>query len=277
MSLRSFCAWGSCALSLLASASAASAGDVDGIITDSGKWSGAYVGLNAGFGWSDMRSNNDFGSGIANFFAFDIFGVQQHQANHIDGYVVGGQVGFQRQFGHWVLGVEGTLDGTGIDGKTSDPMTPFVPFLIGTQSLQTRVENLFQVSGKVGYTFGDWMAYARGGWAGANVSAESNISGVALGFVPFSSSSEDRRWHNGWSVGGGLERMIFPNLTVGVEYNFIDLGSRDYAFDGKFNVGGGSFTAPYHSRIDVDNIQTVTFRLNFLLNSPEQMAAAPLK
>jgi outer membrane immunogenic protein len=291
MLMRNLFARGSCALFLTALTTAASAGDIDGIITDGGKWSGVYVGANAGYGWSDVHSTNDFGSDFANSILFDGLGIAQHQNDHIDGYIVGGQVGFQRQFGHWVLGVEGTLDSTGIDGETKhnwgfDAFAPLIA-IDGTQTLDTRIDNLFQVSGKIGYTFDDWMAYVRGGWAGARIDARSEISGNLTSILPFpggtnigfSTSSEDKKWQNGWSIGGGLERMIYPNLTVGVEYNYVDLGSGNYSFNGPVQVQGLRQTLPfqYRSKIDSDAIQTVTFRMNFLLNSPEQVAAAPLK
>ncbi|MBY0560481.1 outer membrane beta-barrel protein [Hyphomicrobium sp.] len=286
-------AHGSCALFLLASASAASAGDVDGIIADDGKWSGAYVGLNAGYGWSDLRSTNDFGSAPANFFAFDVIGLAQHQNDRLDGYVVGGQVGFQRQFGRWVLGVEGTLDATGMDdsAKTDwqfDNIGCFGFFCIGAagagaQTLDAKIDQLYMVSGKIGYAFDDWLAYVRGGYAGANVTAQSSIGGDVIGcfggciMVPVSTSSKDQKRMNGWSVGGGLERMVLPNLTIGVEYNYISLGAETFAFNGDLNIDGVSLPNSYKARIDPDSIQTVTFRMNFLLNSPEHVAAAPLK
>ncbi|MBS0232127.1 MAG: porin family protein [Proteobacteria bacterium] len=294
MSMRTLIARGAVVLSFLFGTSAAIAGDIDGVTIDSGKWSGAYIGVNAGYGWSDAGSAYDFGP--ANDLLVNGVGLASNQSNHLDGYVVGGQVGFQRQFGNWVLGVEGTLDSTGMDDKTTsdwsfDTITcPFGCFGVagdGTQSLDARIDNLFMVSGKVGYTFDDWMAYVRGGYAGANITAHSNISGDVTGCVfvcgtaPVSTSSSDTKRHDGWSIGGGIERMILPNLTVGVEYNYIDLGAETYSFDGPLTFGSGkgalSIPGSYSARIDPDAIQTVTFRLNFLLNGPAYAEAAPLK
>jgi outer membrane immunogenic protein len=293
MSMRTRTAGAAVAFSLLFGTSAAVAGDIDGVTVDSGKWSGVYVGLNAGYGWSDIGSNYDYGP--ANDLLVNGVGLAPSQKNQLDGYVVGGQVGFQRQFGNWVLGVEGTLDATGMDDKSTSDwsfLTGFCPILCaggnGTQSLDARIDNLFMVSGKIGYTFGDWMAYARGGYAGANITARSDISGevgacvlFTCGTTPVGTSSKDDKRHDGWSIGGGIERMILPNLTVGVEYNYIDLGAETYTFDGPLVLGSGrgavSIPASYHARIDPDAIQTVMFRMNFLLNTPAYAEAAPLK
>ncbi len=293
MFMRTLIARSAIVSSFLFGTSAAIAGDIDGVTVDSGKWSAAYVGLNAGYGWSDIGSAYDFGP--ANDLLVNGVGLAPNQNNHLNGYVVGGQVGFQHQFGRWVLGVEGTLDATGMDDKSKSDWSfdnigcgPGGRLCFGTagdgiQTLDTRIDNLFMVSGKIGYTFGDWMAYVRGGYAGANITAHSNIAGDVTGCLllcataPVSTSASDNKRYDGWSIGGGVERMIFPNLTVGVEYNYIDLGAETYSFNAPLTIGPATIPASYQARIDPDAIQTVTFRLNFLLNGPAYAEAAPLK
>lgn len=37
------------------------------------------------------------------------------------------------------------------------------------------------------------------------------------------------RW--GWTIGGGVEHALLPNVTVKLEYNYLDLGSDGVAFN----------------------------------------------
>ena len=46
-------------------------------------------------------------------------------------------------------------------------------------------------------------------------------------------NTEER--HHGWVIGGGLEYMVHPNVILGVDYSYIDLGSERH-------------TAPYWCR-----------------------------
>ena len=40
-------------------------------------------------------------------------------------------------------------------------------------------------------------------------------------------SAGDSQWHNGWTVGAGVEHAVTKNVIVGFEYNYIDLGSEN--------------------------------------------------
>jgi opacity protein-like surface antigen len=96
--------------------------------------------------------------------------------------------------------------------------------------------------------------------------------------APVSSSGDSDKRHDGWVVGGGIEKMIYPNLTLGVEYNYIDLSSRTHSVDAPLNIGNfAQVPGGFKVRVDPDAIQTVTLRLNFLLNAPTYAEAAPLK
>jgi outer membrane immunogenic protein len=36
------------------------------------------------------------------------------------------------------------------------------------------------------------------------------------------------KWHNGWTVGGGIEYAFAPNWSAKLEYLFVDLGDKVY-------------------------------------------------
>jgi outer membrane immunogenic protein len=261
-------------------------------VPQEGRWSGVYVGLHAGYGWNDTAGAYDFGD--FNDVLFEDVGLSSSLDDKLEGYIVGGQLGLQRQFGNIVLGIEGTLSATDMDGSSSAEWgfnaiecfgLCFGAAAEGTQSLEVEIDNLFTVTGKLGFAYEDWLFYAKGGYASADIGVTSSIVGDGIGcffacVFPFDVSavgSSEKR-HDGYVIGGGLERMIHPNLTVGVEYSYVDLGSRTHSIDAPLNISDVVEIEGGHKvRVDPDEIHTVSLRMNFLLNGPEHVEAAPLK
>ena len=69
-------------------------------------WSGAYAGLHTGHSWGD-------GDGV-----YLVGGIQVETANlNADGFLLGGQVGYNWQFGSVVAGIEGDLAFSNADGN----------------------------------------------------------------------------------------------------------------------------------------------------------------
>jgi outer membrane immunogenic protein len=151
-------------------------------------WSGFYVGINGGGGWgsahTDLTGRFDTSGGMA-----------------------GGTAGYNAQFGRWVLGLEGDIDWSDIDGNSSARDCP----------AGCSVQNnwLSTVRGRAGYAFGSWLPYITGGLAVGDVKA------TATGF-PGEDSTQA-----GWAAGAGLEYGISQNLSAKVEYLRTDLGRFD--------------------------------------------------
>ncbi len=61
-----------------------------------------------------------------------------------------------------------------------------------------------------------WLAYAKGGWAGANIELKLNEPNTGI-------HAGDTSWANGWTVGGGGEYALGPHLSLGVEYDYAEL------------------------------------------------------
>src|SRR5215469_8917881 len=71
-------------------------------------WTGFYVGLNGGYSWSHWGSH----SSTAIFP--DGTGFSTEFSPNVNGWVFGGQAGFNRQIDtRWVVGVEGDIQATG--------------------------------------------------------------------------------------------------------------------------------------------------------------------
>jgi opacity protein-like surface antigen len=198
-------------------------------------WSGLYGGAHGGYGWGKAD------------YEIDIEGFFNERMNHdLDHGVAGGQLGFQRQFGHIVAGVEVTYTWL----NQSDTRESEVVF---GRIRNIEIDQLFTATGRLGYAHGDYLAYVKGGYAGSDV--DTSIHRVDSDNPPSTTSG----WVNGWVIGGGIEHLCTPWLVLGVEYDYVSLDMKDRGdvlFDNKaFNY--------YDASVDV---QTVTARVSFKLN-----------
>jgi outer membrane immunogenic protein len=119
--------------------------------------------------------------------------------------MVGGTVGYNWQFGTWVLGIEGDIDWADIKGSKGTALCP--------GGCSTENTWLGTARGRLGYAFDRWMPYITGGAAFGDVTANNP------GF-PGASNTQV-----GWAAGAGVEFAIAGNWTAKVEYLHYDLGS----------------------------------------------------
>ncbi|KRE02462.1 hypothetical protein ASE61_14295 [Bosea sp. Root670] len=156
-------------------------------------WTGFYVGANAGYGWGNVNAG-----GFAN-------------VGDLDGFVGGGQIGYNYQMGQFVVGLEADLQAADLSSGNNLGLVGVKTDYFGT------------VRARVGVAFDRFMPYITGGWAYGNV----KTSIPAIGF------STDRSHTGGFAVGGGLEYAVTNNIIAGVEYLYVDLGEKNL-------LGGGT-------------------------------------
>ena len=155
--------------------------------TQAYNWTGFYFGANGGGGWGHSNwSTNATGIGLG-------------------GGQVGGTVGYNRQLGNAVFGVEGDIDWSGLNGTSTTIGCP------GGCSISDSW--LSTVRGRVGYAFDRVMPYVTGGLAVGDIRAAT--PGLAGGTST----------NAGWTVGGGIEFALPGNWTAKAEYLRVDLGS----------------------------------------------------
>jgi outer membrane immunogenic protein len=145
-------------------------------------WTGFYVGINGGGGWGNSTWTG------ANSF-------------NTSGGLIGGTVGYMRQFGPLVAGIEGDLDWANIQGGG-----------LCTFACQTTTNWLGTARGRVGYAFDRWLPYVTGGLAFGNFEAASNLG-------------KSDTTNAGWTIGAGVEYGFVPNVSVKAEYLYVDLGN----------------------------------------------------
>jgi outer membrane immunogenic protein len=160
-------------------------------------WTGFYVGLNAGVGFSQSNNTNVTVGGVTTTYS----------SGDNNGFVGGGQVGYNWQTGQFVFGVEADIQYADL-GRNNN----IGGFYYGGSS-----SNYFgTVRGRVGYAFDRALLYVTGGLAygdvGGGVSSNTNA---------------------GWTVGGGLEYAFTNNWTAKIEGLYVNI-----------DRGSGTFVAP---------------------------------
>jgi outer membrane immunogenic protein len=210
-------------------------------------WSGFYIGINGGGGWA-QNDHSDLTPG-GGFFttgpggAFG--GTQRVNAN---GALFGGQAGYNWQMSNWVFGLEVAGDGTNMRRTDTSIFFPATDFL------RSKVDGIFTATGRIGYAFNNWLPYIKGGYAGAQLHTTN--------FDILGDSLDHSDWRSGYTIGAGLEYGITPNWTLGVEYAYMDFGSRNWT---GATVGPGAGPEFFNDNL---RISTVTGRLNYRFGGP---------
>lgn len=225
-------------------------------------WTGFYVGLNAGYGWSNNATvtQSYFDTGSAGFGAQALGGNFPWSASsNNDGFMGGGQIGYNYQlYNSFVLGLEAD-----IQGVASDRVAANVYSGTGAASISRGLDYLGTARGRVGYLVTPTLlAYATGGLAYGQTTLSSSYYGGATG----SDSLSDTRV--GYTVGGGLEWLFMPHWSAKAEYLYYDLGTATTpgaAFAYTDGAGAQSSWAQSTTRFDGHVVRAgVNYHFNFL-------------
>lgn len=156
----------------------------------------------------------------------------------------GGQLGFNYQFApNWVAGIEGDIGGLSDHNRR---------FTSGVNTLRDNTDWLASVTGRLGYTWGPGLVYAKGGVAFRD-------DGGLSSTLPFVADRND----TGYTVGGGLEYYFAPAWTAKIEYDYYNFDRTTIAS----GLGGGSFIN-YR-----DDVHTVKAGINYHFNWGAPFAA----
>lgn len=152
-----------------------------------------------------------------------------------DGRFLGGvQVGADYQFAtNWVVGIEGQYSWLP-SNNTGGVLFP------GGSLVTQDTRGLGSVTGRLGYTWGPALLYAKGGYA-----YRDNSVGVSVAGVPAAYATTGNR-HDGYTVGGGLEYMFAPSWSAKVEYQYYKFDNTAFT-GGPADVVGSSFRNDEHT------------------------------
>jgi outer membrane immunogenic protein len=206
-------------------------------------WSGMYVGGAVGGAWSDT------GGVFYNAPGF-LWGTGSSST-----LIYGGFAGIQKQWGNWVLGIEGGYNGldngfnstagTGLAGSSCG-------FALGTRC-ESRLNDIWYIGGRVGYAWNRFMVYGQGGYAQADI----DTRGVdAIG--PFSLAGSS---HGGWYAGVGAEYAVLDYLILGIDYKHYEFDSKQH----NCNLAVVGCVAGSFRTVDAD-VDSVMARMSFKFN-----------
>ena len=174
-------------------------------------WSGWYTGAQIGGGFGSASWTNPFAHGLSD---------DPNSA----GILGGGQFGVNWMRNSFLLGVEADFVGLDMKGSATDGAGFTHRFSSDWLSL---------ITARVGYAFSQYLVYAKGGAAFAD---ERNKVLNAAGQLADSGTTTQY----GWTVGGGVEYAINPNWSARIEYDFIDLPSRNIELHGPLGSQPGN-------------------------------------
>jgi outer membrane immunogenic protein len=183
-------------------------------------WAGMYVGIHGGWNWAETGAEGVF------------------PESDMEGFVIGGQVGYNWQMNNIVFGIE--ADGSYVDNDDDGDFgtAPGGIFAVGVEQ-----NYLASVRGRLGFGFDKFLVYGTGGAA---------FTGLDFNL----GTDEDDANYFGWVAGGGVEFAVTQNVTVGVEYLHYEFGDESI----------GSSVLPDDVDIDLSN-DVVRGRLNVKFDS----------
>lgn len=189
------------------------------------KWTGPYIGVNAGWGRgsSDVSTTTVFSP--TGYFATTSPGAVKkagEQDLSSSTFIGGGQVGYNWQSGNIVIGGEMDLDyfHPSADQKNSEVYPCCGPTSLTVKS-SAHTDWMFTVRPRIGYAANNWLLYATGGLAVTKLNADFEFSDT---FADARESAHISKTKTGWTVGGGVEMGITKNWSIKTEYLYADFG-----------------------------------------------------
>jgi outer membrane immunogenic protein len=159
-------------------------------------WSGFYLGIQSGWGWSDQDVEDSTGLdgtlGLNGGFFGPVFGIQ-------------------KQWNSFVVGAEVEANWSDIDGQDSLPGGPGRTF--------GNIEIFGSAGAKVGYIWNRLLVFATAGLSGAETASEERVGPA---------KSDDHAASFGWMAGAGIDYAVTDNLVLGILYRHYDFGDFNY-------------------------------------------------
>jgi len=173
-------------------------------------WTGFHLGASVGGGISS--GNSSFSTVGGPTFA--------RAGTDASGVVGGFQAGYDWQFGQVVFGVETDFQFSGVEGSLRATCPAGTCGATVNARYSQKMPWFGTVRGRIGYAADGFLVYATGGYAygETKIDGRARAPGVNTGF----DRSEVR---SGWTLGGGIAVGLTRNVSLKLEYDYVDLGS----------------------------------------------------
>lgn len=188
-------------------------------------WTGFYLGVHVGgqFGHAEDKDLDDYNA------------LDQQWGYSVSGVVAGGQIGYNWQWQWLVLGPEIDLGYMNLDGSGAEPES--IHFSGSDTRGHSESDFYTTFRGRIGVAIDQWLFYATGGGIGVNwetrIVDDCNVFPCGPGLI--NAHEQDFDW--GWTVGGGIERMIGCHWSIKAEYLFYELDDQHFSAQNNFLNG----------------------------------------
>jgi outer membrane immunogenic protein len=206
-------------------------------------WQGGYIGVFAGYGWGnndddslkfDTNLDHKYNDTVLDSANHNIFG--SGFGSKTDGGFDGGiRAGYDWQSGNFVYGALIEADFPDVTDHVTGVTTATDAGGSNAYELSRDLNWMGAARLRAGAVLGDsWLLYATGGVAYGDIDHSFRTTNDVNAF-----HVDDKNDAWGWQAGAGLETMISPHFTLGVEYLYTSLDDSD----SKVEVGPGTGTA----------------------------------
>jgi outer membrane immunogenic protein len=157
-------------------------------------WTGVYVGANVGYGSATINDTTTSGS------------VSTTSSQAMTGFLGGGQIGANYQYGHTVFGIEIDADATS-QSTSSDTLT-------------ASMTSFATARARLGFAYDRIHYYVTGGGGYVQFSSSGTTTSPATG-TAVSTTGTSRR--TAWVAGVGSEHALTPNWILRFEFLYLGL------------------------------------------------------
>jgi outer membrane immunogenic protein len=218
-------------------------------------WTGFYVGGTVGAARTKADVSMSTVNGVpALYNPLDIPTLNAFGSPHLSqtNAIFGLKAGYNRQWGAFVLGLEGDISSFHFSPTVAAAGNPFITFPgLGSAQMSTNVQTswLATIRGRAGFAVDHWLFYGTGGVAFADV----KYSNTYRAFSPLGSgfdveSATASRTRTGWAAGAGVDYALYSNLILSAEYLHVDLGTMTTAAGVTTGVGPANATFNFSTK-----------------------------
>ena len=157
-------------------------------------WTGLYAGLNVGYGSATINDTTTSG------------GVSTTSSQQMSGFLGGGQIGANYQYGRMVVGIEVDADATS-QSTSSDTLT-------------ASMTSFMTARARLGFAYDRIHYYVTGGGGYVQFSSSGTTTSPVTG-TAVSTTGTSRR--TAWVAGVGSEHALTPNWILRFEFLYLGL------------------------------------------------------
>lgn len=175
-------------------------------------WSGPYAGFGAGYDFGHVKVTD-----------IDGYNGPPPIKYNPDGVNITAVLGYNWALdSDWLVGAEGEIGWFGFEGRAQYP--PYIGVRAANDSVASiNGRFLTTLTGRFGYTYGNWLAFAKAGYVGSDIRVryvDYDTTGTVL-----VSGTDLSRFRSGYTVGGGIEFLLpSGDTSTRIEYDRYDFG-----------------------------------------------------